>query len=53
VKQFEVIWTKNAEFDLELIIEYIKIDSFTLAKDIFFKIKDESDIHHPYKLKVI
>jgi len=41
VKQFEVIWTKNAEFDLELIIEYIKIDSFALAKDIFFKIKDE------------
>ena len=21
--QFEVIWTKNAQFDLELIIEYI------------------------------
>jgi len=41
MKQFEVIWTKNAEFDLELIIEYIKIDSSNIAKKIFFEIKKE------------
>ena len=39
MKQFEVIWTKNAEFDLESIIEYIKIDSVNIAKKIFFEIK--------------
>jgi len=33
MKQFEVIWTKNAEFDLELIIEYIKTDSIVVMKD--------------------
>jgi plasmid stabilization system protein ParE len=38
---FEVIWTKNAQFDLELIIEYIKIDSLTIAKKIFLEIKKE------------
>jgi plasmid stabilization system protein ParE len=41
VKQFEVIWTKNAEFDLESIIEYIKTDSLQKAKNIFFEIKKE------------
>ena len=30
MKQFEVIWTKNAQFDLESIIEYIK--SWYIAK---------------------
>jgi plasmid stabilization system protein ParE len=38
---FEVIWTKNAQFDLELIIEYIKTDSLTIAKKIFHEIKKE------------
>ncbi|NOQ30508.1 MAG: plasmid stabilization protein [Helicobacteraceae bacterium] len=41
MKQFEVIWTKNAEFDLELIIEYIKTNSFDTAKKIFFALKEE------------
>ena len=41
MKQFEVIWTKNAEFDLELIIEYIKTDSSNIAKKIFIEIKNE------------
>ena len=41
MKQFEVIWTKNAQFDLESIIEYIKIDSVNIAKKIFFEIKEE------------
>ena len=41
MKNFEVIWTKNAEYDLEIIIEYIKTDSLGMAKDIFFEIKDQ------------
>lgn len=41
MKNFEVIWTKNAEFDLESIIEYIKTDSIKIAKDIFFEIKNQ------------
>ena len=41
MKQFEVIWTKSAEFDLESIIEYIKIDSLNIAKRVFFEIKKE------------
>jgi len=32
MKPFEVVWTKSAEFDLELIIEYIKTDSLNTAK---------------------
>lgn len=39
MKEFEVIWTKNAQFDLESIIEYIKIDSLEIAKKIFLKSK--------------
>jgi plasmid stabilization system protein ParE len=41
--RFKVIWTKNAELDLELILEYIKIDSINIAKKIFFEIKKESN----------
>ncbi len=43
MKDFKVIWTKNAEFDLESIIEYIKTDSIQIAKDIFFEIKNKWD----------
>jgi plasmid stabilization system protein ParE len=43
MKRFKVIWTKNAEFDLELIIEYIKISSINTAKKIFVEIKQESN----------
>ncbi|MDD3324692.1 MAG: type II toxin-antitoxin system RelE/ParE family toxin [Sulfurospirillaceae bacterium] len=43
MRQFEVIWTKNAQFDLELIIEYLKTDSLSAAKKIFFEIKKECD----------
>ena len=46
MKKFKVIWTKNAEFDLELIIEYIKINSINTAKKIFLEIKQESNKLH-------
>ena len=41
MKNFKVIWTKSAEFDLEATIEYIKIDSISIAKEVFFAIKKE------------
>ncbi len=41
MKKYNIIWTKNAEFDLESIIEYIKVENSEKAKDIFFKIKEE------------
>ena len=41
MKSFNVIWTKNAVYDLEEIIEYIKTDSIKVAKDIFFEIKGQ------------
>lgn len=41
MKNFDIIWTKSAEFDLETIIEYLKIDSLEVAKNIFFEIKNE------------
>jgi len=43
MRDFEVVWTKNAQYDLESIIEYIKIDSINTAKKIFFEIKKECD----------
>ncbi len=43
MKDFDVIWTKNAQYDLESIIEYIKTDSINTAKKIFFEIKKECD----------
>jgi toxin ParE1/3/4 len=55
MKQFEVIWTKNAQFDLESIIEYIKIDSINIAKKIFFEIKNEcANLHYfPQRKRVV
>jgi plasmid stabilization system protein ParE len=41
MKRFKVIWTQNAELDLELIIEYIKTNSIEIAKKIFIEIKQE------------
>ena len=48
-------WTKSAEFDLEQIIEYIKIDSLDIAKKIFFEIKDEcNQLHYfPQRKRVV
>ena len=41
MEKFEVVWTKNAQYDLEEIIEYIKTDSIEMAKNIFFEIKEQ------------
>ena len=55
MKQFEVIWTQNTQFDLESIIEYIKIDSVDIAKKIFFEIKKECENLHyfPERKRVV
>lgn len=55
MKNFEVIWTKNAEFDLESIIEYIKTDSVEIAKALFFEIKKEChDLYYfPQRKRVV
>jgi toxin ParE1/3/4 len=55
MKNFEVIWTRNAQFDLESIIEYIKIDSVNIAKKIFFEIKNEcANLHYfPQRKRVV
>ena len=55
MKNFEVIWTKNAQFDLESIIEYIKIDSVNIAKKIFFEIKEEcANLHYfPERKRIV
>lgn len=41
MEKYNVIWTQNAKQDLKLIIEYIKIDSNKIAKEIFHNIKGE------------
>jgi plasmid stabilization system protein ParE len=41
--KYTVVWTDNAQYDLELIIEFIKIESVSIAKEIFFEIKNECD----------
>jgi plasmid stabilization system protein ParE len=55
MNSYSVVWTKNAQFDLELIIEYIKPSSKTVAKNIFFEIKKECDNLHfmPTRKKVV
>lgn len=55
MKDFEVIWTKSAKFDLETIIEYIKTDSIDIAKKIFFAIKKECNnlYYFPKRKRVV
>ncbi len=53
--RYSVVWTKNAQFDLELIIEYIMPNSKQMAKEIFFEIKEECDDLHfmPTRKRVV
>jgi plasmid stabilization system protein ParE len=41
MQKYRVVWTDNAQSDLEFIIEFIKQDSIGIAKEIFFAIKNE------------
>ena len=55
MKKFEVLWTKSAEYDLELIIEYIKLDSVSIAKEIFFELIKECEnlYYFPQRKRVV
>ncbi len=55
MEKFEVLWTKSAKFDLELIIEYIKTDSLSIAKNIFYEIKKECNnlYFFPQKKRIV
>jgi len=55
MKKFDVLWTKSAQFDLEVIIEYIKTDSINIAKKIFFEIKQACDnlYYFPERKRVV
>lgn len=52
---FTVTWTDNAQYDLELIIEYIKIESTLVAKEMFFAIKNECNqlYHMPTRKRIV
>lgn len=52
---YTVTWTKNAQYDLELIIEYIKIESVAIAKEIFLEIKNECNqlYYMPQRKRVV
>lgn len=55
MKSFEVLWTKSAKDDLELVIEYIKLDSISIAKEIFLGIKNECEslYYFPKRKRVV
>ena len=52
---YTVVWTDNAQYDLELIIEFIKINNVPIAKEIFLAIKYECDQLHymPTRKRVV
>ena len=55
MKSYQVKWSENAEFDLESIIDYIKVDSINIAKNIFLGIKEECQklYYFPERKKVV
>lgn len=54
-KKYEVLWTQSAIFDLEQIVEYIKIDSENTAKKIFSELREKGNTlyYFPNKGKVV
>ena len=55
MKKFEVLWTKSAEYDLELIIQYLKLDSVSIAKEIFIELIKECEnlYYFPQRKRVV
>jgi len=51
MKDYQVIWSNSAKYDLESIIEYIKIDSISNAKKVFFEIKERCNNLYNFPLK--
>ena len=44
MQKYDVLWTKNAQFDLGLVVNYIKANSIQNAKELFLGIKKECDL---------
>ncbi len=55
MKKFEILWTKSAEYDLELIIQYLKLDSVSIAKEIFIELIKECEnlYYFPQRKRVV
>ncbi|MCF6300153.1 MAG: type II toxin-antitoxin system RelE/ParE family toxin [Proteobacteria bacterium] len=55
MKTYQVIWSENACYDLEEIIEYIKLDSLQIARNIFQQIQLRCNNlkHHPQKGRIV
>ena len=55
MKKLEVLWTKSAEYDLELIIQYLKLDSVSIAKEIFIELIKECEnlYYFPQRKRVV
>lgn len=55
MKKFEVLWTKSAEYDLESIIQYLKLDSVSIAKEIFIELIKECEnlYYFPQRKRVV
>ena len=55
MQDYQVIWTNSAKYDLENIIEYIKIDSISNAKKIFSQIKEKCNnlYYFPMKCRIV
>ncbi|MBU2513507.1 type II toxin-antitoxin system RelE/ParE family toxin [bacterium] len=47
-KQYSVIWSRTAEYDLESIIDYIAEDSPFAARNVLAKIKQKSSLLYSY-----
>lgn len=54
-KKYEVLWTKSAIFDLEQIVEYIKLDSVPIAKNIFSELREKANTlyYFPNRGKIV
>ncbi len=55
MKHYKVQWTKSAKTDLESILEYIKMDSTSTAKKIFFEIQKQCEnlYYFPLKYRIV
>ena len=53
--EYEIVWTRSAEADLNEIIEYIAKDSINIALEKFFKIREavEKAAQYPEKSRII
>jgi plasmid stabilization system protein ParE len=54
-RKYEVLWAESAILDLQMIVEYIKIESENSAKKIFSELREKSNTlyYFPSKGKVV